>query len=155
MSLLDQLPSLAPKLEREEKKEHKRFIVALSRDMSPEDQALFAQHGKVVVWSPKLVNISFESLEFDYLLIDIRCKEARLTLQRQDLGKYHKVSYVWWIQKGVDDFITQLETVDISSVPQHAVNRADFEHMLLSQKLSSPSLVKSFLRLLKSCVSGA
>lgn len=156
MSLLDQLPSLAPKLEREEKKEeHKRFIIALSRDMSPEDQAKFAQHGKVVNWSPKLVNISFESLEFDYLLIDLRCKEARLTLQRQDLSKYHKVAYVWWIQKGVDDFLTQLETVDISSVPDHGVNRADFEHMLLSQKLSSPSVVKSFLRLLKSCVSGA
>lgn len=154
-SLLDQLPSLAPKLEREQKEEHKRFIIALSRDMSPEDQAKFAQHGKVVNWSPKLVNISFESLEFDYLLIDLRCKEARLTLQRQDLSKYHKVAYVWWIQKGIDDFLTQLETVDISSVPDHGVNRADFEHMLLSQKLSSPSVIKSFLRLLKSCVSGA
>jgi hypothetical protein len=155
-SLLDQLPSLAPKLEREESKSnHKRFIIALSREMSLEDQAIFAQHGKVLMWSNRLVNIPFESLEFDYLLLDVRCKEARLTLQRQDLGKYHKIAYVWWIQKHVDDFLLQLETVDISSVPQHAVNRADFEHMLLSQKLSSPSLVKSFLRLLKSCISGA
>jgi hypothetical protein len=156
MSLLDQLPSLAPKLEREEsKKDHKRFIVALSREMSPEDQAVFAQHGKVLVWSNRLVNIPFESLEFDYLLLDVRCKDARLTLQRQDLGKYHKVAYVYWIQKGVDDFLTQLETVDISSVPQHAVNRGDFEHMLLSQKLSSPSVIKSIFKVVKGCFNGA
>jgi len=154
-SLLDQLPSLAPKLEREQKEEHKRFIIALSREMSPEDQAIFSQHGKVLVWSNRLVNIPFESLEFDYLLIDVRCKDARLTLQRQDLSKYHKVAYVWWIQKGIDDFLTQLETVDISSVPQHAVNRSDFEHMLLSQKLSSPSILKSLFKVVKGCFNGA
>ncbi len=163
MSLLDQikLPPLpavvnAPAAEPlDESLDGKRFIIVLSREMTEEDKSVFRQHGKVLEWSPKLLNISFEQLEFDYLLMDCRTKEARLTLNRQDLSKYHKVSYVWWIQKGVDDFLLQLGTVDISSVPQHAINRKDFEGMLLNQKIASPSLVKSFLRLLKSCVSGS
>lgn len=164
MSLLDQiklppLPSVvkadAPDEKApEESLDGKRFIIVLSREMTEEDKQVFRQHGKVLEWSPKLLNISFEQLEFDYLLMDVRTKEARLTLNRQDLTKYHKVSYVWWIQKGVDDFLLQLGTVEISSIPQHAINRKDFEGMLLNQKISAPSLLKSFLKLLKSCVSG-
>lgn len=159
MSLLDQLklPPLVPASESKSDAplDEKRFIIATSRELAEEDKQIFRQHGKVLEWAPSFLNVPFESLEFDYLLIDVRSKEARLTLSRQDLSKYHKVSYVWWIQKGVDDFLSQLESVEISSIPQHAINRADFEGMLLKQKISAPSLGKSILKLLKSCVSGS
>jgi len=122
--------------------------------MSDEDVSVFRQHGKVLQWGPQFLNVPFSSLEFDYLLIDARSKEARLTLNRQDLNKYHKVAYVFWVQKGIDDFITQLGTVDISSVPQHAINRADFESMLLNEKLVAPSVAKSVFRIVKGCFSG-
>lgn len=161
MSLLDSLPPLPAVVEAKEVKEakdkpldDKRFIIALSRDMSDDDVAVFRQHGKVLVWGPQFLNVPFSSLEFDYLLIDLRSKEARLTLNRQDLDKYHKVSYVWWIQKGIDDFIDQLGAVDISSVPQHAINRADFESMLLNEKISAPSVAKSVFRIVKGCFAG-
>jgi hypothetical protein len=122
MSLLDQLQPLpalvnVPNAVQQNQADKKRFVIILSKDMSEDDKKIFAQHGKILEWSPKLVNISFESLEFQYLLIDARQKEARLTLGRQDLSKYNKVVYCWWIQKGVDDFIGQLDAVDISSVP--------------------------------------
>jgi hypothetical protein len=160
MSLLDQLPPLPAVVQpavveaKDEPYDDKRFIIAMSRDMSDDDKAVFRQHGKVLEWTPKLLNIPFETLEFDYLLIDIRSKEARLTLTRQTLEKYHKVAYVFWVQKGIDDFIDQLGSVDISSVPQHAINRKDFEEMMLNQKLSAPSLAKSVFRIVKNCFGG-
>jgi hypothetical protein len=161
MSLLDSLPPLpavispAVEAKAEAPLDDKRFIIILSRDMSEEDKAIFRQHGKVLEWGPQFLNVPFSSLEFDYLLIDARTKQARLTLGRQDLKQYHKVAYVFWVQKGVDDMLAQLDTIDISSIPQHAINRADFESMLLNEKLVAPSVGKSLFKLLKACVGGA
>ena len=154
-SILDELPALRAQVVEDHEEKSKRMLVILSRDMAEEDKAIFRQHGHLLEWSPKLLNIAFSNLEFDYLLIDIRSKEARLTLGRQNLEEYNLVSYCFWIQKGVDDFIDQLKAVAVSSIPGYAINKKDFEHMLLSPKISAPSVSGSFLKLLKSCVSGS
>lgn len=148
-SILDELPALRAQ---QEEKRDKQMIVLLSREIGEEDLAIFRQHGKVVVWDPKLLNIAFSNLEFDYVLMDIRTKEARITLNRQDLEQYDLVAYCYWVQKGVDDFIDQLKAVAVSSIPKHAINKADFDQMLLNPKISAPSVGKSILKLLASCV---
>lgn len=135
--------------------EEKRFIIICSRDLSPEDEAVFKQHGKTLRWKKEcFFNLPFSELDFDFLFIDIREKEARLTLNRQDLSKYSKVAYVYAIQKGIDDFLNEVDTVDISSIPQYAINSRDFKHQLLTQKITAPSLTKSFLRYAAKCFLG-
>lgn len=163
MSLIDNLPPIikpqadAPKSEEnkfdiELEPENKRFVIVCSRDMSAEDEEVFRQHGKVLRWKKEsFLNLPFEQLDFDFLFIDIREKEARLTLNRQDLTKYNKVAYVFAIQKGIDDFLNEIESVDISSIPKYAINSKDFKHQLLTQKISAPSLAKSFLRFAMKC----
>ncbi len=132
--------------------ETKRFVIVCSRELSDEDEKVFAQHGKVLRWKKEsFLNLPFEQLDFDFLFIDIREKEARLTLNRQDLDKYNKVAYVYAIQKGVDDFLSEIDTVDISSIPKFAINARDFKHQLLTQKITAPSLAKSFLRFFVKC----
>lgn len=131
---------------------NRRFVIVCSRDLSAEDEAIFKQHGKTLRWKKEsFLNLPFEQLDFDFLFIDVRSKEARLTLGRQDLSQYHKVAYVYAIQKGVDDFLSEIDTVDISSIPQHAINGKDFRHQLLNQKLSAPSLAKSVFRFFVGC----
>jgi hypothetical protein len=170
MSKFDLLPPLPPMLKpieeekAEEKKEQssaslvevnaetKRFVIVCSRDLSAEDEAIFKQHGKTLRWKKEsFLNLPFEQLDFDFLFIDAREKEARLTLGRQNLALYHQVAYVYAIQKGVDDFLSEMDTVDISSIPQHAINGKDFRHQLLNQKLSAPSLAKSVFRFFVGC----
>lgn len=130
----------------------KQFVIVCSRDLSAEDEAIFKQHGKTLRWKKEsFLNLPFEQLDFDFLFIDVRSKEARLTLGRQDLSLYHKVAYVYAIQKGVDDFLAEIDTVDISSIPQHAINGKDFRHQLLNQKMTAPSLVKSVFRFFVGC----
>jgi hypothetical protein len=129
-----------------------RFVIVCSRDLSAEDEAIFKQHGKTLRWKKEsFLNLPFEQLDFDFLFIDVRSKEARLTLGRQDLSLYHKVAYVYAIQKGVDDFLAEIDTVDISSIPQHAINGKDFRHQLLNQKMTAPSLIKSVFRFFVGC----
>jgi hypothetical protein len=130
----------------------RRFVIVCSRDLSAEDEEIFKQHGKTLRWKKEsFLNLPFEHLDFDFLFIDVRSKEARLTLGRQDLSLYHKVAYVYAIQKGVDDFLAEIDTVDISSIPQHAINGKDFRHQLLNQKMTAPSLVKSVFRFFVGC----
>jgi hypothetical protein len=130
----------------------KRFVIVCSRDLSSEDESIFKQHGKTLRWKKEsFLNLPFEQLDFDFLFIDVRSKEARLTLGRQDLSLYHKVAYVYAIQKGVDDFLAEIDTVDISSIPQHAINGKDFRHQLLNQKMTAPSLAKSVFRFFVGC----
>jgi len=130
----------------------KRFVIVCSRDLSAEDESIFKQHGKTLRWKKEsFLNLPFEQLDFDFLFIDVRSKEARLTLGRQDLSLYHKVAYVYAIQKGVDDFLAEIDTVDISSIPQHAINGKDFRHQLLNQKMTAPSLAKSVFRFFVGC----
>jgi len=143
---------LHPPLANEYDPETKRFIIVCSRDLSEDDEKIFIQHGKVLRWKKEsFLNLPFEQLDFDFLFIDIREKEARLTLNRQDLDKYNKVAYVFAIQKGVDDFLSEIDTVDISSIPKYAINGKDFKHQLLNQKITAPSLAKSFLRFFVKC----
>lgn len=131
----------------------KPLIVLCSRDMSDEDLEKFEQQGKTLKWKDSLINVPFSSLEFDYLLIDLRSKNARITIQRQDLSRYNVVAYVWAIQKETDDFISQSGAIAISSIPEHAINKADFDQQLLTEKLKAPSVAKSFLRIVMSCLS--
>lgn len=145
-------------LELEDEKEDldKRFIIVCSRDLSSADEDIFRQHGKVLRWKKEsFLNLPFEQLDFDFLVIDAREREARLTLKRQDLKKYNLVAYVYAIQKGVDDMLNEIDTVvDISSIPQFAINGRDFRHQLMTQKLSAPSVTKSFLRFALRCLFG-
>jgi len=135
-----------------EEAKDKRFLIVCSRDLSAEDEAIFKQHGKTLRWKKEsFLNLPFEQLDFDFLFIDAREKEARLTLGRQNLALYHQVAYVYAIQKGVDDFLSEMDTVDISSIPQHAINGKDFRHQLLNQKLTAPSLAKSVFRFFMGC----
>lgn len=152
VDVIDALPLRDPVKEVIEITNDKRFVIVCSRDLSSEDEAIFKQHGKTLRWKKEsFLNLPFEQLDFDFLFIDVRSKEARLTLGRQDLSQYHKVAYVYAIQKGVDDFLSEIDTVDISSIPQHAINGKDFRHQLLNQKLSAPSLAKSVFRFFVGC----
>lgn len=149
MSILDSLPSLGRA--NASPVSQKPFVIVHSRDVSLEQQLVIQQHGKLLNWSPAFLNVNFDSLEFEYLLIDVRTKEARLTLNRQDLSKYHLVSYCYWIQKNTDDFVKQLDCVQITSIPECAVNSADFNEMLLNAKIHAPSVAASVVKKVLSC----
>ena len=153
--LIDALPSgdAPPPVAKHEERHEKRFVIVCSRDLSREDEDLFRQHGKCLRWKKEsFLNLPFEQLDFDFLFIDVREKEARLTLGRQQMDQYHKVAYVYAIQKGLDDFLNEIDTVDISSIPKHAINAVDFKHQLLTQKMTAPSLLKSLFRYVMGCL---
>lgn len=127
------------------------FLILISKDLAPEDLAIFQEFGKVSIWKEFHVNIPFAKLEAcDYRIVDVRLKSARLSLAKEDLSKYNVVHYTTWLQKA-EDIVYQLPGNVITSIPDRCVNRDDLEARLLNPKLVSPSIVKSFLRLVVGC----
>jgi len=144
MSLLDNM-----------KVQKKRFIVIASKDLSEEDRQSFRNHGKLLEYDDHLINVDFETLEFDYLICDIREKTHREALIKHDLTNYQVVCYVYFYEKA-EDFIKQINDRNenanvLTSIPKKSINREHFEKMLLEEKLVSPSLVKQVLRLFLGC----
>jgi hypothetical protein len=129
------------------------MLVLISKDLEEGDVAVFKEFGKVGVWKEQFINIPFSKLEpCDYRIVDIRLKSARLSLGKEDLTKYNVCHYVSWVQKA-EEYIAQVPGNVLTSIPRHAVNKADFDTQLLNPKIVSPSLVKSFLRLVAGCLS--
>lgn len=135
---------------REIEEREKRVVVCYSKDLSNEDLDVLRENGKILRWSAHLANLDFSDLEFDFLLVDLREKDARLQLAKQDLEPYHIVLYVRWFQKE-DSFVEELKGHCVSSLPKRWVSRKDFLSQLTTPKISSPSLVRSFLRLVLAC----
>lgn len=130
----------------------KPTLILCAKQLQPREQAIFGEFGNVVVWSDKYLNVPLDKITpFDYLIIDMNSKNARLTLGRTDLAQYNVVSYVSVIQK-IEDFVEQVGGTVITSVPTEAVNKADFDLMLQSEKLISPSLLKSVFKWALTCL---
>jgi len=126
-------------------------LILISKDLAPEDLAVFQEFGKVAIWKETQVNIPFATLApCDYRVVDVRLKSARLSLAKEDLSKYNVVHYTTWLQKA-EDIIGQVPGNVLTSIPGRCVNKDDFDAQLLNPKLVSPSLLKSFLRLLVGC----
>lgn len=128
-------------------------LILISKDITDEDVAIFKEFGKVARWKETQVNLPLTQLQScDYLIVDVRLKSARLTLAKEDITKYNVVHYTTWLQKA-EDIVSQVPGNVLTSIPDRAVNKDDFNAQLLNPKLVSPSLVKSFLRLLTGCFS--
>ena len=126
-------------------------LILISKDLAADDLAIFQEFGKVAHWKETHVNIPFAKLEpCDYRVVDVRLKSARLSLAKEDLSKFNVVHYTTWLQKA-EDIVGQLPGNVLTSIPDRCVNKDDFDAQLLNPKLVSPSLVKSFLRLLVGC----
>jgi hypothetical protein len=152
MSAIDALNPARPISIAPAPKVGKPTLVLCAKAMTPADQAVFAEFGNVVVWSDKYLNVPLTQITpFDYLIVDMNSKNARLTLGRTDLTAYNVVNYVSTLQK-IEDFIEQVGGTTITSVPKEAVNKQDFDLMLTTEKLVSPSMIKSGLKWLWSCL---
>jgi hypothetical protein len=144
---------LAPEPVRPAQEERKGIIIVHSKDVPSEERKVFQFWGRVAVWDTRYVNIPLDKLPpFDYLFIDMRVKEARNALGAMNLSAYRTVCYVPWWHKS-ESFVDQLEAIALTSFPLRAISKEEFERQLLSEKIQSPSLLRSFLRFAIPCLS--
>jgi hypothetical protein len=128
----------------------KPFILVCSRELKEDELSDLQGYGKVLVFRESYLNIPLKELmqehQFSYMLVDIHNKVHRQMLMKEDLSPYHVVCVVGYIDIH-DDFVedTQAENT-VRSLPDHQAKKADFDRLLLAQKLKKPNIVKSCLR---------
>jgi len=159
MSLLDNLPSVIarPELKQDDVQsvaggDNKRFIIIHSRPITSEEKDLLASYGEVLEYSPAYVNLPLARLRFQYLLLDITLKESRVLLQKNSTEDFHEVCLCrWWEQE-----LPFLEQIHPESVLRHLPARSpfveDFNRMLLTPKITSPSCLVAVWKLIKSAL---
>jgi hypothetical protein len=101
-------------------------------------------------------NVRLESLEFDYLIVDLRQKEDRHYIEQVDahlLENYNMVSLCHSFQKE-DRFHDELNVDNIiTKLPAKQAFKADFDRLMLQKKITKPraylSCIKSVLKVLQ------
>jgi len=130
------------------------FLLVHTKDLSESDLELLREYGRVIIFDPRVyLNVPVQSLQFDYMVIDIREREGRHYLQQiiqSEADRYNIVSLCHSFEKtdeyhqeiGVDNIITKL--------PDKQAFKDDFDRLLLQKKISKPnaafSCIKSVLR---------
>lgn len=152
-SILDNLPSVIPKAELKlddvqsvSGGDGKPFIIVHSRELSHEEKELFRGYGTLLEWNSSFQNIPLHKLKFDYLLLDIHDKQARLLLMKNDTEPYHVV-VVCRRWEGLDDFISDVVCENVvRTLPARSPFKADWDALLLASKIHAPSCAKAILR---------
>jgi hypothetical protein len=160
-SLLDNLPSVIqrPELKADDVQsvaggDGKPHIVIHSRELTPEEKELFRSYGTTLEWTPSFANIPLHKLRFDYLLLNIHDKEARVLLMVNPTEDYHLVGVCRsWEQ--LDDWSGQVHVENLlRTLPARSPFKANWDALLTSQKINAPSCSKALIRLFLDIVSG-
>lgn len=159
-SILDSLPAVVPKNELKlddvqsvQGGDDKPFIIIHSRELSSEEKELFRSYGTVLEWNSSFQNIPLPKLKFDYLLLNIHDKQARLLLMKNDTEPYHIV-VVCRKWEGLDDFVEDVRHTNVvRTLPARSPFKADWDALLLASKIRAPSCILAVWRLIKSFLS--
>jgi hypothetical protein len=140
-----------------EAQDNKSFIIVISRDMEEADIALLKEYGRVIIFDHKVYrNVAINTLDFDYLIVDLREKEDRHYIEQMDaqvLENYNLVSLCYSFQTE-DRFHDELSVDNIiTKLPEKQAFKAEFDRLLLQKKITRPnatlSCIKSVIKVLQ------
>ena len=134
-----------------------QFLILHSKDMVQSDIDLLKDYGRVISYDHLIYNnIAINILDFDYMLLDLRCREDRHYYQKIEesfLEKCHVVSLCHSVEK-FEDFHQEIGAANIlTKLPDRQAFKTEFDRLLLLKKISKPSLFmscfKSSIRLVR------
>ena len=108
--------------------------------MSAEDLDTLKSYGRCVEYDVKVEgNMDISTLQFDYLLLDLRVKEDRVYFDSQKIVNMNVICLISLLEK-FDAFIDNLGCDNvITELPSKQHFRSDFDSLLLKKATESPS----------------
>jgi len=128
----------------------KPFIFCLFKSISSDNISLLRSYGKVIQFGNQNKNLSIQSFEFDYFIIDFRIEEDRIYFKKYInpyRDHYYFILYRYFFETNNGLFFHN-EMVDL---PSYQITKEEFDMMLLETPISSPpncmcSLYKYFCK---------
>jgi hypothetical protein len=134
--------------------EMKPIILVHSRALEVQEKDLLKSYGTVMEWTDSFVNIPIAKLKFDYLLVDVNSKNARLLLMKNVLDPYDVVILCKKYEME-DDYIDDIKHCNvIRHLPDRSPFKVEFNRLMLNPKIRQPSCAKAVLRLFLSLFGG-
>lgn len=139
-------------VELDEKESDKLVIILHSRDVGDAEEKLCQKYGRVRHWNPSMANRSLNTVDCEYLFVDIRDKYARTNISKVDVSKYKWCAYVNpWEKLDThiyDDFIEEINM--ITKFPDMKVTyKSEYDDLLTEKKrIKTPSSCLSLLSFL-------
>jgi hypothetical protein len=135
----------------EEKKEDKRVILCITRDIAQEDVELLKEYGKLLKYDHDLHNnLAADRFEWEYLILDLRDSDSRYYYMRHILP--HRDEYAIAVYHYPFEDEEDLLDADsyFTSFPRKQATKKVFNDMMLMQRIKKP---RAAVSLLKCCLS--
>lgn len=119
---------------------NKRFVIIHTVEIPEEDLKTFQSYGKVVMYNYEIENnISLDNLLFDYMFIDMNCRNGRRYYDNSDTTNYNVVAYISFLEK-FDNYIYNLDAQNVlSAFPPRVHYKEMFDASLLQTVTDAPS----------------
>jgi hypothetical protein len=116
----------------------KKFILFITKDMTPEDLVLFKSYNLVEYEDSLHKNLPIDSFEWDVLVFDLREKADRYAVSREVIpyrNLYNLIVYCHRFE--VSDIDVQCDNI-LSKFPERQASKIDFEKLLLMKRITKP-----------------
>jgi hypothetical protein len=131
----------------EEKKEDKRIIFCITRDIAEDDLSLLKGYGKVLSYNHNLHNnLSCDRFDWDYLVLDIRDSDSRYYIMKYVLPHRDEYSICCYHYP----FEDQEDLLDsdsyFTSFPKQQATKQSFNELMMMQRIKRPRAAVSLLK---------
>jgi hypothetical protein len=116
----------------------KKFILCITKDLTPEDKALFADYRLVEYDDQIHRNVPIDQIRWDFLVIDLRQKGDRYTFMKEVQPRRELYNIIVFCHGFEVDDIEIPHDNALSSFPLRQAKREDFEMLLLMARVKKP-----------------
>jgi hypothetical protein len=131
----------------EEKKDDKRVILCITRDIAQEDLSLLKEYGKVLIYSHNLHNnLAADRFQWEYLILDLRDSDCRYYIMKHVLP--HKDEYsICCYHFPFEDQEDLLDSDSyFTSFPKHQATKQSFNELMMMNRIKKPRATVSLLK---------
>jgi len=134
----------------EEKKEEKRVILCITRDIAQEDVELLKEYGKLLKYDHDLHNnLAADRFEWEYLILDLRDSDCRYYYMRHILPRRDEYAVAVYHYPFEDQEDLLESDSYFTSFPRKQATKKVFNDMMLMQRIKKP---RASVSLLKCCL---
>jgi hypothetical protein len=123
----------------------KKFILLITKDLTPEDVALFKGYDLVEYDDGLHKNLPIDAYDWDVLVLDLREKSDRYCIMKEVVP--HRALYnliVYCHKFEMDDIDVEYDNA-FAKFPEKQANKQDWEKLLLAKRIKKPRAWVSFL----------
>lgn len=128
----------------------KKFVLLITKDLSPEDLALFKGYNLVEFEDSLHKNLPIDAYDWDVLVFDMREKSDRYAIMKEVIPYRNLYNIIVYCHRfEVNDIDVECDNA-FAKFPEKQANKQDWEKLLLAKRIAKPRWYVSLFNCLAS-----